>query len=371
MVRASDIAETWFRLFLYIQESSKYNTAVGINYDGAKIMALPRPKIGLIFSGGSILMSRSGKVISVTAAKDMRGWVSEVPELKVIADLEPIFVFGGKTETISPSIWQKLAKEVRRHYRKVDGFVVTHSPDTIGYTGAALSFMLQNLGKPVVLTGAKEGVVKKRIINRVFRPFRTYGIRANLVNAVQVATMDIAEVAVMTGSRLVRATQLVSSQQSEQDGVGMGVLGQINFGISLELEHQRRRKTALVFRPDIDERVFVIQMHPGMNTPSLLSSVPTDAHALLIRGVEAAASKDDMKAVLSLADERQIPVFLESDESTRLKNDKRIISLPLMEAETSLVKTMWAMGQSSSIAELREMMDENFAHENLEEEIGK
>ena len=58
--------------------------------------------------------------------------------------------------------WVQMAKDIKRFYKKYDGFVVLHGTDTMAYTASALSFMLENLGKPVILTGAQVPLAELR-----------------------------------------------------------------------------------------------------------------------------------------------------------------------------------------------------------------
>ena len=89
-------------------------------------MAVKRPKIALLFCGGSAIITDKG-VLSVNKAVDMKPWLEAIPELNLIADIEPIFIFGGWASDIEPKLWVKLAREIYHGLNKYDGFVVSYA----------------------------------------------------------------------------------------------------------------------------------------------------------------------------------------------------------------------------------------------------
>lgn len=331
-------------------------------------MPLKRSKICLFFCGGSTLIGRKGQSIEVHTRADIKPWLAEVPELSILADLESVFVFGGESETVPPEIWSFLAKEIKKRYSSFDGFVITHDFDSIVYTGAALSFMLRNLGKPVVLTGSQDTVeTPAKASQKIFDQFRQYGIRANLVNAAQVATMDLAEVGVIYGNVLLRATQarrLPSKAIDLTESPG-STLGKADFGVKLLEDRQLRRKTALIVRSEIEKNVFSLQLHPGLDFRGNLELLPKNLKSVILRATDIALSDSDYKFLNDFAVQRKLPLFIVPEADTRLPKLGYLIQVPPMLQEVALVKVMWALGQTKSIAQLRELMNENQANEFL------
>ncbi|KAL3903577.1 MAG: hypothetical protein SGARI_005313 [Bacillariaceae sp.] len=72
-----------------------------------------------------------------------------------IASLSVEFIDNIDSSNMNPKIWDRLGKVIQRNYQDYDGFVITHGTDTMAYTASALSFVLQDLGRPVVITGAQ------------------------------------------------------------------------------------------------------------------------------------------------------------------------------------------------------------------------
>jgi L-asparaginase len=137
-----------------------------------------RNAVLLIYTGGTIGMvadSQTGQLIPF----DFQRLLQFVPELQSFdltietCELDtPI-----DSSDMQPEIWVKLANLICQHYHEFDGFVILHGTDTMSYTAAALSFLLQNLGKPVVLTGSQlpMGII------------RTDG-KENLITAIEIAS---------------------------------------------------------------------------------------------------------------------------------------------------------------------------------------
>ncbi|MGC9132610.1 MAG: Glu-tRNA(Gln) amidotransferase subunit GatD [Candidatus Micrarchaeia archaeon] len=157
--------------FLAIKLGNGYNIGISLEKikniekigEGKKIGEFPKRKvekkesnIGLFYTGGTIgskIDYVSGGVHMLLQPEEL---FYEVPELSDIANFEVKNLFQIASEDMNYKHWQKIAKEVADSLNKgVEGIVITHGTDTMHFTSAALSFMLQNLYKPVILTGAQ------------------------------------------------------------------------------------------------------------------------------------------------------------------------------------------------------------------------
>ena len=131
----------------------------------------------IIYTGGTIGMvhdPHSGSLVPI----DFRHISDHVPELRKFGyDLHSISFDPVKdSSNIDPSVWVKMAEIIEESYDDFDGFVILHGTDTMAYTASALSFMLENLGKPVILTGSQLPIGL----------LRTDG-RENLITAIEIA----------------------------------------------------------------------------------------------------------------------------------------------------------------------------------------
>lgn len=113
-------------------------------------------KILLIATGGTIASTTGKHGLSPTvSAEELVGYV---PEIRGFCQADCVQPFNIDSTNVTPPHWLTLANTVRENYDKYDGFVICHGTDTMAYTAAALSYLIQNSAKPVVLTGAQKPI---------------------------------------------------------------------------------------------------------------------------------------------------------------------------------------------------------------------
>jgi len=116
------------------------------------------PTVAILSTGGTIASRvdyRTGGVFADYTAED---FVAMCPELKDIANIKAVQLMSVMSEDIAAKDWERMAKAVKDIIDKVDGVVITHGTDTMHFTSAALSFLLKDLNKPVVITGAQRSI---------------------------------------------------------------------------------------------------------------------------------------------------------------------------------------------------------------------
>ncbi|MBW1879853.1 MAG: asparaginase, partial [Deltaproteobacteria bacterium] len=156
---------------------------------------MQRPRILLITTGGTISMLPSPDGFLAPSEDGVR-LLEKIPEAAEIADLESLSLGEQDSANVQPPFWVDVAQTVYERYRDYDGFVVTHGTDTMVYLASALSFFLQELGKPIVITGAQVPLTHPGSDGR-----------SNLVNAIRAAASDLAEVAICFGTLVMRGTR--------------------------------------------------------------------------------------------------------------------------------------------------------------------
>ena len=113
-------------------------------------------KVLLLFTGGTISMVKDTQTGALQPA-DMQTFKDFVPELfagEIQVEMIPFEPLLDSSD-LNPDNWRQMAKVVKEHYEEYDGFVILHGTDTMAYSASALSFMLNNLCKPVVFTGSQ------------------------------------------------------------------------------------------------------------------------------------------------------------------------------------------------------------------------
>ena len=114
-------------------------------------------KILMIGTGGTIASSKtiSGGLQRLLTSDEI---LMYIPSISQICEVETVQVCNMDSTNISPDIWVLLADTIRKHYDAYDGFVISHGTDTMAYTAAALSYLIQDSPKPIILTGAQRPI---------------------------------------------------------------------------------------------------------------------------------------------------------------------------------------------------------------------
>lgn len=168
-------------------------------------------RVMLIYTGGTIGMGRNSRTGALEPL-DIKYLLSRIPELEQIQTQVVVLQFNEPIDSsdMSPRVWSKLVTIINFNYSRYDGFVILHGTDTMAYTASALSFMLQNLTKPVILTGSQLPIGQ----------LRTDG-KENLITSIELASLcneegvsPIPEVCIYFSGRLLRGNR--STKQNAQ-----------------------------------------------------------------------------------------------------------------------------------------------------------
>lgn len=155
--------------------------------------------VHIIYTGGTIGMQTSDKGYVPTAGL-LANLMAQIPELQdenmpayTIQEYFPLL----DSSNLTPAEWQKIAIDIQKNYDNAHGFLILHGTDTMAYTASALSFMLENLGKPVILTGSQIPLSELR-----------NDARENLINALLLAGhYAIPEVCIYFNQKLYRGNR--------------------------------------------------------------------------------------------------------------------------------------------------------------------
>ena len=113
-------------------------------------------KILLLGTGGTIACKRTPDGLKpVITSEEI---LTYVPDSRHYCEIDSIQILNIDSTNIQPSHWLAVSKAIEEHYEEYDGFVITHGTDTMAYTAAALSYLIQNSPKPIVITGAQRPI---------------------------------------------------------------------------------------------------------------------------------------------------------------------------------------------------------------------
>ncbi len=262
------------------------------------------------------------------------------------------------SSNMNPMFWVKLASVIEENYEKYDGFVVLHGTDTMAYTASVLSFMLENLNKPVVFTGSQlpMGVL------------RTDG-RENFINAIEIAaaktddTPVVPEVSICFENRLMRGNRTNKFNAENFNAFLSGnypLLAQV--GVHIRYNHQHILKPnfkKLKVHKNLDPGVAILKLFPGI-TESVVNSIMTipGLKALILETYGAGNAPTDpwFLQALSRGIERGITIFnVTQCKGGSVEMGKYETSVQLggigvvggfdITTESAIAKTMFLLGQ--------------------------
>ncbi|MFH0952190.1 MAG: asparaginase domain-containing protein [Patescibacteria group bacterium] len=328
-------------------------------------MAL-RKKICLLFAGGTIYPDNQGKWQVVKKESDINKWLSELPELRIVGEIEPVFLYGEDTGPITSQHWQVIAKAIIERYKHYDGFVLLHGLESFIYSAAAISLAFANLSKPIVITGSPLSHKKnERLADKAFKKYKSVGVRANLLNATQVALADVAETMALYGNGIFRAGALIrtGSEGNIIDSYADGKIGHIDFGIRFSGKVTVRSNRKLGYHAHYNPQVHMIEYHPGLSDDWLARQGRSIKGLIItVKTIDELSAKF-RKQLLAVKRRGIIPVLY--DRQARSSDDRQFLIVNDMTLEMTLVKLMWSLGQSKDYAKVSKLMRLPVAHEKI------
>jgi L-asparaginase len=220
----------------------------------------------IIYTGGTIGMVHDPVTGSLMPI-DFRHITDHVPELSKFGyDLHSISFDPVKdSSNVDPEVWVKLAEIIEEGYNDFDGFVVLHGTDTMAYTASALSFMLENLEKPVILTGSQLPIGL----------LRTDG-RENLITAIEIAAakengvIAVPEVCIYFDNKLTRGNRTTKMSAEHFDAFNSPnypPLAEVGLHLRYSNNYIRypEKENNLIVHKSFDTNVAILKLFPGIN----------------------------------------------------------------------------------------------------------
>lgn len=275
---------------------------------------------------------------------------------------------------VGPREWVRFAADIADAYDDYDGFVVAHGTDTMAYTASALSFMLEGLGKPVVLTGAQ--IPLEHLRNDALD---------NFLGALSIAGhYAIPEVTVYFHHKLLRgnrSTKVDASSLDSFDSPNHLPLAEIGIDVNVRWELVRRTEAdALKVHTDIDRQVAALRLYPGI-APALLENVlrpPLQGLVLETFGAGNAPDRDEglLRALREATDRGVVIVNVTqclrgraspSYAAGRALMDAGVIPGGDMTPEAALAKLAFLLGQDLPRDEVRRLVGRSLRGEITEQ----
>ncbi len=345
--------------------------------ESMKLNKQGKPKIGLIVTGGTIASKLDARTGGVTALTEVNEFAKHYPGLFEKCNVELSIPFTAMSEDMNSDHWKKLAKVVKGMLddKEIKGIIITHGSDTLHYTSSALSFMLKNLGKPVVLT------FSQRSIDRA-----SSDAELNLQCAANFALSDCAEVVIVGHANVddgycnaLRGTKVRKMHTSRRDtfhSINEKPIARVwPDKIEFISEYKARNNGEVELDDKFNGKVALVKFYPGQDVGILDYYLEKGYKGLIIEmtglGHVAVHGKSWIPGIKKLV-KSGILVFgtaqaLHGSLNLNVYSNQReivkagLVGLKDMLSETAFVKLGWVLGHRNW--NVKEKMLENVAGE--------
>jgi len=334
------------------------------------------PKILLLSTGGTIASKvdyRTGAVTPALSASDLN---KAVPELGKIANIDTEVLFSEYSENLQPDHWTQIAEKLdslaNSDYK---GILIAHGTDTMHYTSSFLSFALAGFSIPIALVGSQRSsdrASSDAAINLIAASKFLVESNTKGIFLVMHHNDNDQTVACHVGTR-VRKNH--TSKRGAFETMGGDPAFIIAEGIiKKNIQDEFFKDAKYNPRIKIDTKVALVKYHPGYDPKLIENLIQTGCKAIIFEGTGLGHVGRTMYDVVKKAKENDLFLGMTSQcidgrvrmtvyESGRDLLDLGITPLENMTPETSLVKAMWALGNSKDVDEMKALMLENIASE--------
>ncbi|MBQ8587046.1 MAG: asparaginase [Oscillospiraceae bacterium] len=326
-------------------------------------------KVLMLGTGGTIASDITGNCLApkLTTEELLAG----VPEVSELCKVTCKQLFSIDSTNLTPSHWLLIADAIRENFSKYDGFVICHGTDTMAYTAAALSYLVQYSPKPIVLTGAQKPMV-----------FENTDSKTNLADAFRVAASNLCGVMIVFNGRVIlgtRARKTHTTSLQAFSSINYPSLAVLQNGFLMEYI----RPTALpapIFYNKLNQKVGLMKMIPGADC-GLLSYLLEHNDAVIIEsygvgGLPSYQGSGFFDVIRSAVEQGKTIVMTTQvqnegsnlavyDVGFHLKNDLQLLEAYDMTTEAAVAKLMWILGQTNDPKEIRRLFCTPVSHDLL------
>ncbi|WP_313031950.1 asparaginase [Soonwooa sp.] len=331
-------------------------------------------KVLIIYTGGTIGMEKDYATGSLVPF-DFSNIFKRMPEMNLMECEVSVKSFDSPVDSsdMGPKQWQGIAKIVQDNYEAFDGFVILHGTDTMSYTASALSFMLKNLGKPVVLTGSQLPIgdlrtdAKENLLTSLYYA----SLYENEEAVIQEVTLYF-EYKLLRGNRSLKfSAEYFDAYQSPN----YSILGQSGVHLNIDKDSLLKPKsTNFEIDLHLDENVLFWRIFPGMNFDFLLEVTSVKVIILQVFGSGTIFNNEKTERVLRELRHRKVEIIVISQcvsggisfgkySNSNIFRQVGAINGKDMTAEAAITKSMHLLNNPRYKANFAELFDEDICGE--------
>ncbi len=316
----------------------------------------------LIATGGTIASKKtdSGLIPSLTSEEIL----ASLPEIEQICNIDTIQLMNLDSTNINETHWLKIAKSVEENYEKYDGFVICHGTDTLAYTASALSYLIQNSQKPIVITGSQKPI-----------DLEITDAKTNLIDSLLFASHENSSgVNIVFGGKVIpgtRGKKVKTKSYNAFRSINFPYIANIKDGkIIYYIEGKKEESKKPTFYNSMNSSVFVLKLIPGLKAEILdLLFQKYDAIIIEAFGVGGLPTLNDnefLNIVKKWTDKGKIVVMTTQvlyegsdigvyEVGYKIKEQCNVIESYDMTLESTVTKLMWLLSITKDSKKIKEM----------------
>ncbi len=324
-------------------------------------------KILMIGTGGTIASELGSD--GLVPEFNTEALLNFIPEIRDRYEVECVQMYNLDSTNIRPEHWLGIAEEIRKNYDRFDGFVISHGTDTMAYTAAAISYLIQGSPKPIVITGAQKPIW-----------FDGTDSKRNLTDAFIYASKGTGGVQIVFNGRVIlgtRARKTYSKSFQAFSSVNYPVLATLQDGMLLQYINAKACDSPIFYSrintnigllklvPGIKSEIveYMLERHDGLIIESFgVGGIPeySDFYGAISRG--AANGKIIIMTTQVPNEGSDLTVY---HVGGKLKNTVRLLEAYDMTTEAAYAKLMWIMGEASDFDEIKRLFYTPIANDIL------
>lgn len=321
-------------------------------------------KILMIGTGGTIASQKTEYGLKPGLSSEEL--ISYIPQVKEVCEVDTIQVCSIDSTNVMPEHWRLMSETVEKYYDKYDGFVICHGTDTMAYTAAALSYMIQNSSKPIVITGSQKPI-----------DIEITDAKTNLLDSfIYVSDDDSQGVDIVFDGKVIMGTRAKKVQSKSYNA-----FSSINFPYPAVIRDMKviryfpvlQYQKQVEFYHELHDSVYVLKMIPGMK-PDMLSFIFEHYDCIVIEsfgvgGIPSSVVEAFYKQMELPQNAHKIVVMTTQvanegsnmtvyEVGVKVKKDFDMLESYDMTLEATITKLMWLM--ASATGESKEVLMDRF-----------